>query len=250
MKHLLSLAACALVLGACTACAQDTATEDRIQKALVDYVPELKDANISRTKAPGLYEVQLGQYFFHVTSDGKYLLQGDLIDLDTGEELTENNRRAQRLSLLSKLGPDDTIEFAPEKGTKHVVTVFTDIDCGYCRKLHSEMEEYNKEGIAIRYVFYPRAGLDSDSYRKAAAVWCSDDRKKALTDAKSGASLSNVRLDCKNPVARDWQMGQELGLRGTPMMILPDGEVVNGYVPAQQLAMRLDQPPQMDRVAH
>jgi thiol:disulfide interchange protein DsbC len=249
MKHLLSLAACALVLGACTACAQDSQAE-RVQKSLAANLPELKDAKVTPTKAPGLFEVQFGPYYFHVTSDGKYLIQGDLMNVETGEELTENNRRAVRLSGLANLKSEDTIEFAPEKGAKHVVTVFTDIDCGYCRKLHSEMEDYNKAGISIRYVFYPRAGLGSDSYRKAEAVWCSADRKKALTDAKSGSPMNNVDTSCPNPVARDWQLGQQMGLRGTPMLILPDGEVVNGYVPADQLAMRLDHPAQMDRMPH
>ncbi len=244
MKHLLSLLASALVLGACTACAQDTQIE-RVQKALAQYIPEIKKEDIRETSAPGLYEVQAGPVYAYVTADGKFLVQGDLMNIETGEEITENRRREFRLTRLASLGPDSTIEFAPAK-TRHVVTVFTDIDCGYCRKLHSEIGEYNDAGIAIRYVFYPRAGLGSDSYRKAEAVWCAADRKAALTNAKTGAPMTGDRHDCANPVTRDWQLGQELGLRGTPMMILPDGEVVNGYVPAQQLAMRLDNPPRHD----
>ncbi|WP_162932258.1 DsbC family protein [Solimonas sp. K1W22B-7] len=244
MKHLLSLAACALVLGACTACAQDSQV-DRVQKALAKSLPEIKKEDIHETSAPGIYEINAGAIYAYVTSDGKYLIQGDMMNVETGEEITESRRRGYRLERIAALGADSTIEFSPEK-PRHVVTVFTDIDCGYCRKLHSEMKEYNDAGIAIRYVFYPRAGLGSDAYRKAEAVWCSDDRKAALTAAKSGMPLVNARLDCPNPIARDWQLGQDLGLRGTPMMVLPDGEVVNGYVPAQQLAMRLENPPAHD----
>ncbi|HSW14050.1 MAG TPA: DsbC family protein [Solimonas sp.] len=246
MKHLFVVAASTLLLGICTACAQDSQVE-RVQRAVAQYIPEIKQADIRPTSAPGLYEVQSGALFGYVTADGKFMVQGDLINIESGEELTENRRREFRLDRLKDLGADNTIEFAPSGKPKHVVTVFTDIDCGYCRKLHAEISEYNAAGIAIRYVFYPRAGLGSDSYRKAEAVWCASDRKAAMTHAKAGAPVVGP-TSCDNPIAREWQLGQELGLRGTPMLILPDGEVVNGYVPAQALAARLDQPPQHDRI--
>jgi len=246
MKHLLSLIAGTLLLGICTACAQDSQIE-RVQRAVAQYIPEIKKEDIHPTTAPGLYEVQSGALFGYVTADGKFLVQGDLINIESGEEITENRRREFRVARIGQLGAANMIEFAPAGGAKHTVTVFTDIDCGYCRKLHSEIEQYNAAGIAIRYLFYPRAGLGSDSYRKAEAVWCSPDRKAALTQAKAGGPIPGDNK-CENPIAREWQLGQELGLRGTPMLVLPDGEVVNGYVPPQQLAARLDAPPQQDSV--
>lgn len=242
MKHLFSLAFSALLLGACTACAQDSQLE-RVQKAVAQYIPEIQQKDIRETRVPGLYEVQAGAMYGYVTADGKFLIQGDLMNIETGEEITENRRRGYRIERINALGAESTIEFAPAKGAKHIVTVFTDIDCGYCRKLHAEMPEYNAAGITIRYLFYPRAGLGSDSFRKAEAVWCANDRKAALTNAKAGVPVLTEGQACANPIAREWQLGQELGLRGTPMLVLPDGEIVNGYVPPQALAARLDQQP-------
>jgi thiol:disulfide interchange protein DsbC len=248
MNHFLSLAAASALLGFCTACAQESDPKtdlERVQASVTQAVPELAKENVRPTVTADLYEVQLGPMYGYVTADGKYLIQGDLVNIETGEEITENQRRGYRLKRLDELGSANMIEFAPAKGARHTVTVFTDIDCGYCRKLHSEISEYNDAGIAVRYVFYPRAGMGSDSFRKAEAVWCAADRKQALTQAKQGAPVQ-AAASCSNPIAREWQLGQELGLRGTPMMILPDGDVVNGYVPPQQLAMRLDNKPKMD----
>src|SRR3546814_10155670 len=115
------------------------------------------------------------------------MIEGDLLNLKTGESITENRRKSDRIAKLAALGEDKMIIFAPEGHTKHVVTVFTDVDCGYCRRLHSQMAEYNAQGIEIRYLPYPRSGPNSESFRKAEAVWCSSDRKTALTQAKIGA---------------------------------------------------------------
>jgi len=250
MKHLLSLAAAISMLGMCTACAQDYESElERVKAKVSEYLPEIRQADIRPTSAPGLYEIQSGPLFGYVSEDGKFLIQGDLINIQSGEEVTENRRREYRLTRIGELGADNLIEFAPAGGAKasRVVTVFTDIDCGYCRKLHSEIADYNAAGISIRYAFYPRSGLGTESFRKAEAVWCAPDRKSALTQAKMTGQFSGDH-SCANPIAKEWQLGQELGLRGTPMMILPDGEVVNGYVPAQQLAARLDMRPGQDPV--
>lgn len=249
-------AATALVLGTMTvACAQapdparlaaesgepaaqaDLETvRDRVTQAL----PEIRREDIHPAGASGLYEIQQGSLYGYVTGDGKYLIEGDLIDLASRTSLTENKRKADRIARIEQLGRDSTITFAPKnpKDIKYTVTVFTDIDCGYCRKLHREIEDYTKLGIAIRYAFYPRSGPNSESFRKAEAVWCAEDRKAAMTQAKQGAPMTG-NSECPNPVQAEWQLGSQLGLRGTPMLILPDGEVVNGYVPAAALAERL-----------
>jgi len=116
--------------------------------------------------------------------------------------------------------------------------VFTDIDCGYCRKLHADMDKYNAQGIRVRYLFYPRAGLRSESYRKAVSVWCADDRKAAMTAAKTGRPLP--ARSCVNPVADQYNLGRQLGVRGTPALVLEDGEIIPGYVPPDKLRTMLD----------
>lgn len=241
MKHAALTAALAFMLGAAaTACAQETEL-DRVRDMLSEYLPEIKKEDINPSGVPGLYEVRQGFLFGYVTADGKVLIQGDMINLETGEELTENRRKSDRVAMLDKLGEGNMIVYGPEeKDRKHTITVFTDIDCGYCRKFHREMDEYTAKGIQVRYVFYPRTGPQTESFKKAEAVWCSSDRKMALTRAKGGAPLVGDPK-CANPIMAEWELGQQMGLRGTPMIILPDGEVVNGYVPADALAQRLAQ---------
>ncbi|TJY62930.1 DsbC family protein [Sinimarinibacterium sp. CAU 1509] len=213
---------------------------DQIRKMLAHAIPELGANAVRPAPAPGMYEVQSGSLYGYITQDGRYLIEGDLIDLQTGQSLTENARKTDRLAKLAALGEDKMIVFTPEGGAaaNRKVTVFTDVDCGYCRKLHREMDQYLAKGIEIRYAFYPRSGPDTDSFRKAEAVWCSADRKEAMTVAKQTGKADGP-VDCENPVREEWELGAELGLRGTPMMILPNGEVVNGYVPAGPLADRL-----------
>ncbi|HUP92600.1 MAG TPA: DsbC family protein [Solimonas sp.] len=242
MKHAAVTAAVAFMLGAAaTACAQETEL-DRVRDMLSEYLPEIKKEDINPAGVPGLYEVRQGFLFGYVTADGKILIQGDMINLETGEELTENRRKRDRIALLDKLGESNMIVFSPDKpqDVKHTISVFTDIDCGYCRKFHREIADYTAQGIKVRYLFYPRTGPQSESFKKAEAVWCSSDRKMALTRAKGGAPLVGDPK-CENPIQREWELGQQFQLKGTPMIVLPDGEVVNGYVPAEALAQRLTQ---------
>ena len=213
-----------------------------LQQKLVGMIPNLKAENIRPSAAAGIYEVQDGANYGYVTADGRYLIAGDLVDLQTGQSLTENRRKAERVAKLKELGEDKMIVFAPASGTKHTVTVFTDVDCGYCRKLHSEIERYNAQGIAVRYLAYPRSGPQTESFRKAEVVWCATDRKAALTEAKNGAPLTGGNAGCANPVAQEWALGNDFGLRGTPLIVLEDGSLINGYVPAEVLAQRLAAP--------
>ena len=137
--------------------------------------------------------------------------------------------------------------FAPEKEVKHTISVFTDIDCGYCRKLHQEMAEYNKHGIKVRYLAYPRAGVGSEAYEKAVSVWCADDRQKAMTAAKTGGELK--QKTCDNPVEAQFMLGQQLGISGTPALMLEDGQIFPGYVPADRLITMLDKAKQQAAAA-
>jgi thiol:disulfide interchange protein DsbC len=206
-------------------------------------------ANIRPAAAPGMLEIVRNHDFLYATADGKWLMHGELISVDTGEHVTENHRRADRLAALKELGEDNLIEFAPEPPmvSRYTVTVFTDIDCPYCRLLHRQIAAYNARGIAVRYAFFPRSGLDTPSYDKAVAVWCSDDRRKALTRAKRDESL--VLKRCENPVAREYQLAIELGVQGTPTIFLPNGDVYPSYAPPDDLLTVLQESEQQTKTA-
>ena len=191
-----------------------------------------------RTSAlPGIYEVAHGGEVLYVSSDGRYALSGDLFDTDSGRNLTEQRRTEVRGAALHALADADTIIFGP-KTARDTVTVFTDIDCPYCRKMHSEIAEYNRLGVRVRYAFYPRSGPGSDAWKKAVAVWCAPNRQDALTRAKAGAAVPP--RDCPGaPVAKTWELGRELGIRGTPGVFTDRGDYLSGYLPPQRLLERL-----------
>ena len=185
----------------------------------------------------GLYEVAHGGEVLYVTSDGRYAFSGDLYATDTGKNLTEKRRSETRLAALRAVSDDEAIIFSP-KAPRYTVTVFTDVDCAYCRKLHSQIAEYNRLGVRVRYVFYPRSGPGTESWRKAEAVWCSANRQDALTRAKQGADVGQ-KLCQNTPVSRTYELGRELGIRGTPGIFTDRGEYLPGYFPPDQLLERL-----------
>lgn len=223
--------------------AKTTDTPARIQAAINKLAgQDVPIDGLKATAAPGLFQVELAGRFLYVTDDGRFALTGDLIDLETGQNYTQTAEAARqahldakRRTLLAqlKLDQEDAIVFAPEGELKYTVTVFTDVDCAYCRKLHSLMPEYNRRGIAIRYLASPRAGLDSPSYNTMVSVWCAEDRRQALTDAKAGKKISAKQ--CDNPVAHHLDLVAKLELSGTPMLILPDGQLVPGFVEPEEL---------------
>ena len=230
---------CALLIASASAWSEvDKAVEKRIRDSLQGLLPNAVPENVRATPIKGLYEVTFGTRLIYLTGDGRFLLQGSLIDLETRTELTAQRLSALRLSALDKVGEDRMVIFGPEDA-KHTVTVFTDIDCGYCRKMHADMAQYNDQGIRIRYLFYPRAGVDSDSYDKAVSVWCAEDRNAAMDIAKAGQPVE--KRSCDNPVAEHHALGEALRLRGTPLLVLQDGYEVPGYVSADRLRTLLDQ---------
>ena len=202
--------------------------------------------SIRPSSSAGLWEAQWGSLFAYITQDGRYVVYGDLVDLASDQEITENKRRADRLAALSALGADNMIEYAPATTTA-TVTVFTDIDCGYCRQMQREIADYNALGIAIRYVFYPRTGPDTESFKKAVAVWCSSNHKVALTRAMAGAPLLGDP-QCANPIQREYELGRSFGIRGAPLLILPNGAAVSGYLPPDVLQARLQEARQKSAV--
>ena len=205
--------------------------------------PELDDASIVPTPIAGLYEVRVGAMVTYVTGDGGYLIEGQIIDVNSGVNLTEERRKTVRAEAVEQVGESSMIVFGPASA-EHTVTVFTDIDCGYCRKLHREMADYNANDIRVRYMFFPRSGPETDSWEKADQVWCSEDRNTALTNAKAGKPVGLQSDDLEacgvTPVAQHYDLGRRFGIRGTPAIVLGSGEILPGYIPARELAAQLD----------
>jgi thiol:disulfide interchange protein DsbC len=227
-----------LTLGAGAACA---GAEEDVAEALAEQFPEVGADQISASPIPGLYEVRMGAQVAYVTGDGQYLVQGDIYDLASQQNITEASRSVARQEAVEDVGESSMVIFEP-KAAKHTVTVFTDIDCGYCRKLHRQISEYNQRGIRVRYMFFPRSGPETESWFKAEHVWCSEDRNSALTRAKAGEVVEAD--DCgSTPVAQHYEMGLGIGIRGTPAILLESGEMVPGYMPPDDLVARLNQVP-------
>lgn len=209
----------------------------KLKKQLLERMPSLTVEEITLSPIKGLYEVISGANVFYVSEDAKYLIQGRVFDLINKKDLTEEKLAIAKAKLINSVSVNDMIVFkAPMQ--KYIINVFTDIDCGYCRKLHSEIDQYLAEGITVRYLFYPRAGKGSESYKKAISVWCADDRNAALTSAKSTAGSLEEKT-CDNPVDAHMALANKLDVRGTPMMITPKGTVFPGYVPAKSLVQKL-----------
>ena len=209
-----------------------------VEARIRTLAPSVQSIVVSETPMNGILQVQVGNDIVYATEDGKYLLQGRVIDMDSKEDLTEASKAHIRKDILDHVDASDQITFAPGKPV-YDLTVFTDIDCGYCRKLHSQIAEYNEQGIAIHYMAFPRAGVGSPSYDKAVSVWCAKDQQSALTAAKAGEDPEP--LHCENPVADQYQLGVDLGVTGTPALLTADGKLIPGYVPPEALRARLDE---------
>lgn len=210
---------------------------DLIRISLKKIIPNMQPELISKTPIAGIYEVKYGTEIYYASADGQFLIRGEVLDIVRKRNLTEESRSVARRQLMEALDRNSMIVFSPKK-VKHHMTVFTDIDCGYCRKLHQEMDELNGYGIEVRYLLFPRAGIDSQSATKAQSVWCSDDRKRALTDAKLGKTL--VEKSCANPIVRNIELADKVGVTGTPTLILDNGELVSGYMAAAKLKELLE----------
>jgi thiol:disulfide interchange protein DsbC len=185
----------------------------------------------------GYREVAVGGKVVYVSADGRYLMQGSLVDLNTRDNLTEVSEGALRRGQLDAVPRNRRIVFSPPN-PKYRITVFTDIDCGYCRKLHAQINDYMKEGISVEYLFFPRAGIGSDSFNKAVSVWCAADQRKALTEAKLDKPIT--KRTCTNPVTMDYALGQRVGVDGTPAIFAADGTQLGGYLPPDEMLARLD----------
>jgi thiol:disulfide interchange protein DsbC len=214
------------------------AQAEKIRSSLSVFLPNFSLDDIRQSPVPGLYEVTVGSRLFYVTEDGRYLVQGSLFDLEQQRDVTKPRIRQLRAEVIQGIGERDMLIYEPDEA-RYQVTVFTDIDCPYCRKMHAQMAEYLKRGIRFRYLLYPRAGKGSPSYDKAVSVWCAPDRQAAMDQAKRGVDMP--KRTCDNPVDKHLKIGGELPIRGTPAIVLDDGEVVPGFVPPANLLALLQQ---------
>ncbi len=215
----------------------DPAIAKAITDRLSDPAQGLEVDSVDSSEIPGLYRVQLRQGpMVYSTEDGSYFILGDLFSVGPGGfvNLAEQQRSANRLVALSEVAESDHIIFAAEGEPKASITVFTDVSCFYCQKLHKEVPELNRRGVEVRYLAYPRQGIGSPGFRQLASAWCADDRQTTLTRLKNREELpENV---CPgNPIAEQFELGQQLGVRGTPAIVTSAGEMLPGYRSADDL---------------
>lgn len=209
-----------------------------IEARLASLVPNLQDLVIAETPLPGVLQVRIGSDIIYMTADGRYLIQGRVIDLETQRDLTESAMAAVRKERLQTLDQAEFVTFGNDEAEFDLL-VFTDPDCGFCRRMHEKMDEYNALGIRIHYLAFPRAGQGSSTYNNMVSIWCADDPQGAMDIAKMGRTPRAAT--CDNPVMEQYRLGQALGVTGTPSLMTFDGDIIPGYVPPEQLRQRLEQ---------
>lgn len=235
-KFFLLLASALVVMPAFGGQSDEVAAEER--ERIAGLFESIDPDDIHGSPIDGWYTIRRGPIVAYISTDGRYLLQGDLIDLDKQVNLTEESRSLARRELMSGVADEEVIIFAPEQ-VKYSVSIFTDVDCGYCRRLHAQIKEYMAHGIEVRYLLFPRSGPASSSWNTAEDVWCATDRADALTLAKLDRDFETSSCDA-SMVQTHYVMGQEVGLSGTPAIVLDDGELIAGYLPPDVLKTRLE----------
>jgi len=222
-------------LGCCLASSVAMAqqTENNVEQQISELVGQLglKVNSVSEAPVPGLLQVFTSRGLFFVSADGRYFMEATVYDLQQQELV---NDVAMRGYIRGKLADYNAsvIEYKA-KNEKYAVTVFTDPTCGYCRKLHNEMQSYNDAGITVRYLAFPRGGINSETYLQLQHIWCAKDKRGAMNDAKSGKEVKQAM--CTNTVRDQYELGQSFGISGTPAVILPNGRLIPGYQPAASL---------------
>jgi thiol:disulfide interchange protein DsbC len=202
-------------------------------------IPGIKKEDVRPTPVAGVFEVRRGADIVYMSADGQYVFTGDLYNVSSHDNLTEAHRRLLRQKLIDAIPESQMVIFSPPQ-PKYTVTVFTDVDCAYCRELHRQIADYNRLGVRVRYIFYPRTGPNTESWHKAEQVWCAADRKSALTRAKLGQALDSKPCGA-TPVEREYELGKAIGLEGTPGIVASNGAMVGGYLPPQALVDELAQ---------
>lgn len=245
-QWLLALCVSGFALSACAAPDNAAGTpESVVRKAVLSFAPKVTIDSVRPAPFAGFYQVIASGHLVYVSADGKYMLNGDLVDLASRRNVSQDAWAAFRKAELAKLPPGQGIVFAPPN-PKYKITVFTDVNCAYCRAFHAHIAEINKEGIAVEYLAWPREGLtttsgrDTPTYTEMVSVWCAADRKAAFTAAKQGQAPKPA--SCASPVKDQFNLGVRLGVDGTPTVIAPDGRVLGGFVPPDKLLRLLQDP--------
>lgn len=242
-QWLLALCVSGFALSACAA--PDNAAsspENIVRKAVLSFAPRVTIDSVRPAPFAGFYQVIASGQLVYVSADGKYMLNGDLIDIPSKKNISDDGWADFRKAELAKIPASDRIVFAPAN-PRYRITVFTDVNCAYCRQLHSHIADFNKAGIAVEYVAWPREGVVDESgrttqtYNEMVAVWCSADRKAAFTAAKQGKTPKAT--NCPNPVKDEFDLGVKLGVNGTPAIFAEDGTMLGGYVTPAQLLQKL-----------
>lgn len=226
----------AVALGLASSLSLAADPDQVIRKSLQSIQPDLPIEAIAESQMPGLYQIQLkGGRQLYASDDGQFLLQGYLFQIKDGKavNLTEEHETKEIAKEINGIPAKEMVIFAVEQAKTHI-TVFTDTDCGYCQKLHSEVPELNRLGVEVRYVAFPRQGLQSPAYKELVSVWCAKDRQGAMNLAKTRQEVPAA--ECDNPVAKQYALGQMIGVSGTPAIVLANGKLIPGYQPAPQLA--------------
>lgn len=233
----LALIVCTSQAGVRAATPEQSSPDPR--PALIKLLPAgTKLEDLRPSPIPGIYEFVQGADVSYITADGKYFLDGNIYDMKSRDNLTEELRTHARVALIGAVPESEMLIFSPPN-PKYTITVFTDVDCAYCRKLHSEIAEINRLGIRVRYMFYPRTGPGTESWKKAEVVWCSPNRNDALTRAKAGGTLDMNKVCSPTPVKREYELGENIGVRGTPAIVTENGDYISGYMPPRELVEQL-----------
>jgi thiol:disulfide interchange protein DsbC len=223
-----------LALASCNMLAAELPV-DALKKSLAEHVPGATASRVRETPIAGIYEVIVGADIYYMDVSARYVINGDLIDLATRTNFTEEAKTFNRKEMIAALGEENMVVYTPKK-VDHTITVVTDIDCPYCRRLHSEIDEYMENNVEVRYIFMPLKG--AKDLATTVSVWCAEDRNLALDIAKAGGDLEVA--SCDNPIQEHVKISRELGVRGTPAIILEDGTMIPGYVPAKKLLQEIN----------
>ncbi|MCZ2722114.1 thioredoxin fold domain-containing protein [Marinomonas sp. 15G1-11] len=237
MKHIISKACKVLFISATVASLSVfAAPEDLVRSSIQAAIPQYPIESIKLHEGTGLYVVSLGGGpVLHVSTDGKSFIAGDVYRVETNGIVNETE--LAKIQQVEDMPLDQMVVYPAKGEEKAHISVFTDVDCGYCRMLHKEVTALNEKGITVRYLGFPRAGTGSAAHAKLISIWCSDDPQKWMTEAKLGKVVPTS--NCENPIAEQYQLGQAVGVRGTPSIVLSNGKFIPGYLPADELAKEL-----------
>ena len=222
MKNILLLITIMLLVS----CAKKDEVNVDIRKTVSNAYPDVAIDEIKKIDE-NFHEIIINKQIYYATNDGKYLIVGNVINLNTKESITENTKMNQRLSIIDSIDMKNFMIFKPKK-TDHILTIFTDTSCPYCQKLHNEIPDLLENNIEIRYVLFSRNGNDVDAYQQLVSAWCSADKVDALEDLFAGDILDDIS-NCENPIARNFDYAGSLSVEGTPTIFLEDGRIIPGY---------------------